>query len=285
MRTIQGTRRLREALDALRRKGRSVGFVPTMGALHEGHLSLVRRSRRENGVTVASIFVNPLQFGPKEDYARYPRPLARDKRLLAKEKTGFLFAPTVREFYPDGFQTTVKAGSLAMPLCGRSRPAHFTGVCTVVLKLLNAVGPCTMYVGLKDYQQFRVLERMVKDLGLPVSVVGCPIVREKDGLAMSSRNAFLPASARRQATAVRRAVLAAGKKLSAGAGAAAARREGLRVLAGSARRLFRDRGRRDARECGKIKSSIGNARRGRRFLRRDAAHRQRDIRDMTCSEF
>jgi pantoate--beta-alanine ligase len=232
MQTIQGIRKLRETLDALRRKERSVGFVPTMGALHEGHLSLVRRSHRENRVTVASIFINPLQFGPKEDFKRYPRPLARDKRLLEREKVDFLFLPSVREFYPNGFQTQVTAGELAAPLCGKSRPVHFSGVCTAVLKLLNATGPCTMYLGLKDYQQFRVLERMTKDFGLPVSVVGCSIVREKDGLAMSSRNAFLSSSERREAPALRRAILAAEKKLSAGADAAAARREGLKVLAG-----------------------------------------------------
>lgn len=233
MRTIRGIRKLRETLDALRRKGRSVGFVPTMGALHEGHLSLVRRSRQDNDVTVASIFVNPLQFGPKEDYKRYPRPLARDKRLLEAEKTDFLFAPAAPEFYPAGFQTSVTAGELALPLCGKSRPTHFAGVCTVVAKLLNAVGPSTLYLGLKDYQQFRVLERMVKDLDLPVSVVGCPVVRENDGLAMSSRNAFLSSVDRREAAVLHQGILAAGKKLLAGAGIAAARRAGLGVLAGA----------------------------------------------------
>ncbi len=235
MQTIRGTRKLRETLDALRRKGRSVGFVPTMGALHEGHLSLVRRSSLENAATVASIFVNPLQFGPKEDYKRYPRQAARDKRLLETEKTSYLFLPSADELYPDGFQTRVEPGELAAPLCGKSRPAHFAGVCTVVLKLLNAVGPCTLYLGLKDYQQYRVLERMVKDLDLPVTVVGCPIAREKDGLAMSSRNAFLSGEERREAPALRRAILAAGAELTAGGGVAAARRAGVQALTRAAR--------------------------------------------------
>jgi pantoate--beta-alanine ligase len=184
------------AVAAWRRKAgrRSVGFVPTMGALHEGHLSLVKRSFRDNSLTIASVFVNPTQFGPQEDFSRYPRPYARDRRLLAGAGVDALFAPSPKAMYPDGFETTVTVGGLTDTLCGApsSRgPAHFAGVATVVAKLFGIVRPDRAYFGMKDFQQVRVIEQMNDDLNLGVRVVRCGTVREPDGLAMSSRNAYL----------------------------------------------------------------------------------------------
>ena len=171
-----------------RNRGKTAGFVPTMGDLHEGHLSLIRRSRRENRLTALSIFVNPKQFDRREDYERYHR---GEKADLAKARAAgadLAFVPSEKELYPDGFQTWVTVEELEKPLCGRFRPGHFRGVATVVLKLLNLVRPNRAYFGLKDYQQFRLVERLARDLDVPVEIVGCPIVRERDGLAMSSRN-------------------------------------------------------------------------------------------------
>lgn len=205
MKTVSSAASLARSLAPMRKKGR-IGFVPTMGALHDGHLSLVRRALKENRSVVVSIFVNPLQFGPKEDLKRYPRPLSRDKRLLKKAGTHLLFTPSVGTLYPEGFQTEVKVRELSKGLCGRSRPAHFAGVATVVLKLLNLVRPDTLYLGRKDYQQYRIIERLVRDLALPVKVRPCPIVREKDGLAMSSRNVFLSPEERREAAGILRAL-------------------------------------------------------------------------------
>ena len=206
MKTVQSSAKLKSALFEFKRKKKSIGFVPTMGYLHEGHLSLVRRCRKESKVTVVSIFVNPLQFGPKEDYWRYPRNLARDARLLEREKVDFLFTPTSKEFYPEDFQTSVSVKRLSGPLCGASRPTHFAGVATVVLKLLNVVSPDVMYLGQKDYQQCRVIEQMVKDLDVPARVQIAPIIREPDGLAMSSRNVLLAPAERRQAPFLHRAL-------------------------------------------------------------------------------
>ena len=212
MKTVRSGQALRNILEVYRRKGKSIGFVPTMGYLHEGHLSLVRLARRENDLVVASIFVNPLQFGPQEDYKRYPRSERCDAAMLKREKTNILFMPSVREFYPEGFQTQAAVSRLAKPLCGKSRPTHFAGVTTVVLKLLNLVRPQAMWLGQKDYQQVRVLEQMVADLDLPVKVRMAPIVREKDGLAMSSRNVFLDKASRREAAFLYKA-LRHGRKL------------------------------------------------------------------------
>ena len=170
---------------------RPVGFIPTMGGLHEGHLELIRRARRECASVVVSIFVNPLQFGPGEDFKRYPRNLARDARALRAARADVLYAPAEAAFYGPSFQTPVGVGPLSRPLCGKTRPAHFAGVATVVLKLLNQVRPDRLYLGMKDYQQVRVIEQMIADLDLGVKVVRVPTVREKDGLAMSSRNVFL----------------------------------------------------------------------------------------------
>ncbi|MFA5039781.1 MAG: pantoate--beta-alanine ligase [Candidatus Omnitrophota bacterium] len=180
------------------RKGKRVGFVPTMGALHAGHLSLARRAAKDNDLVVLSIFVNPLQFGPQEDFSVYPRDLKKDMRLV-KGCVQIVFAPQARDFYPFDFCTFVEVRGLSGEFCGRSRPGHFTGVATVVAKLFNAIQPDTAYFGQKDAQQAVVIQKMVKDLDMPVRVQVMPTVREKDGLAMSSRNAYLSLQERRDA--------------------------------------------------------------------------------------
>ena len=187
-----------------------------MGYLHKGHLSLVRKAKKENKIVVVSIFVNPLQFGPKEDFSRYPRNFARDSALLKKEKVDVIFKPSAKDLYPDDFQTAVSITRLSRPLCGRTRPTHFGGVCTVVLKLLNCVMPDVMYLGQKDYQQFRVVQQMVKDLHFPVKVAMAPIIREKDGLAMSSRNVYLSKTQRCEAAFLNQALREGKKQVSAG---------------------------------------------------------------------
>jgi len=186
-----------------------VGFVPTMGALHEGHLSLVHASNRENDVTVVSIFVNPAQFGKNEDYAKYPRVLAEDTKKLRAVKADYLFCPSVAVMYPEGYATFVDVSPrLANVLCGRFRPGHFRGVATVVAKLLNIIGPCRLYLGAKDFQQATVISQLVRDLDLPTRVRVMPTVREKDRLAMSSRNRYLSPHERRRALAISRVLFA-----------------------------------------------------------------------------
>ncbi len=188
----------------------SVGFVPTMGYLHEGHLALVRRARAENDAVVVSIFVNPLQFGPREDYERYPRDLDRDLAVLAAEQVDAVFAPTVEEMYPPGFATTVEVrGPVAERLEGEARPGHFRGVATVVTKLFNLVQPHRAYFGWKDAQQVLLVRRLVTDLALPVEIVPVPTVRAPDGLALSSRNVYLSPEERAVAAALPRALFAA----------------------------------------------------------------------------
>lgn len=191
---------LKRKLKEERKGGKSIGFVPTMGYLHEGHLSLVRQSVKENDVTVVSIFVNPIQFGPGEDFDRYPRDIERDKKLLEREGVDYLFFPSNDEMYPPGYKTFVEVNELGKKLCGKSRPGHFRGVTTVVLKLFNIVQPDRAYFGQKDAQQAIIIKRMVKDLNLDVDIVVMPIVREEDGLAMSSRNVYLNEEERKNAT-------------------------------------------------------------------------------------
>ena len=193
------------ALD-LRRRGKSVGFVPTMGALHAGHASLVQRARRENDVVVASVFVNPLQFGPKEDFKIYPRTTTRDLDLLKKERADIVFMPSAAAMYPEGFSTRIRVPALDVVLEGVFRPGHFQGVATVVAKLLNIVQPSRAYFGDKDYQQVRVIRRMIEDLNIPVRVIACATVREKDGLAMSSRNRYLLKTEREEAVKIHQAL-------------------------------------------------------------------------------
>jgi len=202
-------RTVREVREWRRSVSGSLGLVPTMGYLHDGHLSLVDRARRENATVAASLFVNPTQFGPSEDLSRYPRDLDRDRALLEARGCDLLFAPARDEMYPKGFDTFVDVGSISAPLEGERRPGHFRGVATVVLKLFDIVQPQRAYFGQKDAQQLAVLRRMVRDLDVPVEIVGCPIVREADGLAMSSRNSYLRPAERRAATVLYRALCAA----------------------------------------------------------------------------
>ncbi|MEN2986249.1 MAG: pantoate--beta-alanine ligase [Thermodesulfovibrionaceae bacterium] len=194
-------------------KGKSIGFVPTMGALHEGHLSLVRRARNENDVVVVSIFVNPIQFAEGEDYEKYPRDLEGDKQKLEKLEVNYLFYPDVQNLYPEGYSTYVTVEKLSDKLCGRFRSGHFRGVATIVCKLFNIVRPTRAYFGQKDYQQTLIIKRMVEDLDFDVDIIICPTVRELDGLAMSSRNLYLNEKERQAATLLYRSLKEAEKIL------------------------------------------------------------------------
>ena len=198
---------MRAACRAARHGGKRLGFVPTMGALHEGHLSLVRAAKAACDVVAVSIFVNPTQFGPTEDLAKYPRTFERDRELLESEGVELLFAPAVEEMYPAGAATWVTVEGLSDKLDGRSRPGHFRGVSTVVAKLFHVVEPDVAFFGQKDAAQIAVVRRMVRDLSFPVEIVACPIVREADGLAMSSRNAYLNEHQRKQALVLHRALM------------------------------------------------------------------------------
>lgn len=177
----------------------NMGFVPTMGYLHEGHLSLVKAAKHRCKKTIVSIFVNPSQFSPEEDLAEYPRDLQRDTQLLADLKVDYVFIPETKAMYPDDYKTWVEVDEITRIMCGESRPTHFKGVTTIVSKLLNIINPDFMFMGEKDYQQMIVLKQMIKDLNFPVTIIGCPIIREKDGLAKSSRNKYLNANQRKQA--------------------------------------------------------------------------------------
>jgi pantoate--beta-alanine ligase len=215
-RVITSVADLQRWSDATRAAGRRIALVPTMGALHEGHLSLVRLGYHLAERVVVSIFVNPTQFGPAEDFARYPRDLDSDLDALRKVGADVVFAPSVEEIYPSGDATWVDVERLTAGLCGRSRPGHFRGVTTVVARLFNAARPHVAIFGEKDYQQLAVIRRMARDLGFGIDVVGGPIVREPDGLAMSSRNVFLSARARQQATALHAALHEARASVRAG---------------------------------------------------------------------
>lgn len=201
----------------LRRGGALLGFVPTMGALHEGHLSLVRRARTECDVVAASIFVNPLQFGPGEDLARYPQTFEEDRKALEAERVDVLFAPSAEEMYPQGSTTKITVSQIGDRLDGASRPGHFTGVATVVAKLFHVVGPKRAYFGQKDAAQLAVLRQMVRDLNFDVELVGCPIVRDLDGLALSSRNKYLNATERENALVLHRTLLRMERMIAEGA--------------------------------------------------------------------
>jgi pantoate--beta-alanine ligase len=233
VRTVRTIAELRELLAAERRAGRRIGLVPTMGYFHDGHLSLMRRAREEADVVVVSLFVNPAQFAPSEDFQAYPRDEGRDERLAAHEGVDVLFAPPVEEVYPDGFDTTVTVGNITETLEGddaQRGPEHFQGVATVVTKLFNMVGPDVAYFGQKDAQQALVIRKLVRDLDIPVEVAVCPTIRDSDGLALSSRNAYLNAEERERALSLSRALRAAeaavaGGTLDAGAVVAAARAE------------------------------------------------------------
>lgn len=204
--TVHTIAEVRELLDGHRAKKRSIGFVPTMGYLHDGHASLMRAAAQDNDVVVASIFVNPLQFAANEDLSDYPRDIERDKAICAEAGVDLIFAPTVEEMYPAPVQTVVEVPTMAARWEGATRPTHFAGVATVVTKLFSIVGSCSAYFGEKDFQQLQIVTRMASDLSLPVRVVGCPIRREDDGLAMSSRNIYLGPDERRAAAVLNRAL-------------------------------------------------------------------------------
>ncbi|AVX29726.1 pantothenate synthetase [Carboxydocella thermautotrophica] len=206
MEIITSVREMQALARKWRQGGKSIGFVPTMGYLHEGHLTLMRKARTENEITVASIFVNPLQFGVGEDYEEYPRDLERDASLAEAAGVDYLFVPTVREMYPRGYQTFVEVTEVTRGLCGASRPGHFRGVTTVVMKLFNIVKPDRAYFGWKDAQQVQVIRRMVEDLNLDVEIIPVPIVREADGLALSSRNVYLEPEERKAALVLSRSL-------------------------------------------------------------------------------
>jgi len=206
MRIFEQVSAMQQACRELRQTGTTLGFVPTMGALHAGHLSLVRAARAQCGAVAASIFVNPLQFGPKEDLARYPRSFEQDCRLLVSEGVDLLFAPTVEQMYPPGAVTVVHVEGLSEKLDGKSRPGHFRGVTTVVAKLFEIVRPQFAYFGQKDAAQLAVLRKMVRDLNIDVEIVACPTIREADGIAMSSRNVYLSPDERQQALCLWRAL-------------------------------------------------------------------------------
>ena len=197
---------VRAACSELRSEGKSLGLVPTMGALHAGHLSLVRAAKAQCAAVAVSIFVNPTQFGPSEDLAKYPRTLESDRAALEKESVGIVFAPTVQEMYPPGETTWVTVGGLSEKLDGRSRPGHFRGVTTVVAKLFHIVQPDRAFFGQKDAAQLAIIRRMVRDQNFPVEIVACPIIREPDGLAMSSRNVYLSKEEREQALVLHRSL-------------------------------------------------------------------------------
>ncbi len=202
MEVIEGIAEMKNLTKDWRSRGYRIGFVPTMGYLHEGHLALVRKAKELSDRVVVSIFVNPIQFAPGEDYQCYPRDLERDKAFLEKEGVDALFVPKAEEMYPDGFQTYVEVKELSSGLCGRFRPGHFVGVATVVLKLFNIVQPDLAVFGEKDYQQLKIIQRMVKDLNLDVKIIPHPTVREADGLAMSSRNTYLSPAERNSAASL-----------------------------------------------------------------------------------
>lgn len=213
MRTIS---QMQAYSEKARCSGQTIGFVPTMGYLHEGHLSLVRRARAESDVVVASIFVNPTQFGPGEDFSSYPRDFESDRYLLEKEKVDVIFVPPVEEMYPESSLTNIYVHRLSLVLCGALRPGHFDGVCLVVTKLFNITRPHKAYFGAKDWQQQAVLRRMVRDLNIGVEIITCPIVRDADGLALSSRNVYLSEDERTRALVLNKSLEEAERMVKAG---------------------------------------------------------------------
>ncbi len=232
MRVINSIAEMGKASRGWKAAGKKIAFVPTMGFLHEGHLSLIRAARPAGDIVVVSIFVNPTQFGPAEDLEAYPRDLNRDLKLCEKEGTNVVFAPSPGEIYPDGYSTWVEETELSRGLCGAARPGHFRGVATVVLKLFSIVSPDLAFFGRKDYQQFKVIEKMVRDLNLPVEITGLPTVREADGLAMSSRNTNLSPRQREEALCLRRALLQARELVAGGESSAAVVRRAMEGIIG-----------------------------------------------------
>ncbi|TET42028.1 MAG: pantoate--beta-alanine ligase [Elusimicrobia bacterium] len=216
MRVIRKNSIMQKVADRLREEGKSIGFVPTLGALHQGHLSLMERARRENDILIISIFVNPTQFGPGEDYRRYPRPFGKDRSLARREGVDIIFYPSVSEMYGKEYSTYVEVEKFSKRLCGLFRPGHFRGVTSVVCKLFNIVKPRVAYFGQKDYQQLRIIKRMVEDLNMEVGIRECAIVREPDGLAISSRNSYLSSQEREEALSLYRALKCAKSLIKVG---------------------------------------------------------------------
>lgn len=216
MRVVKTIKQLRQILNKARRQKQKIGFVPTMGYFHEGHCSLMRLAKKECDITVVSIYVNPKQFAPREDFSRYPRDIKRDALMAKKENVDILFIPSDNVVYPNGYLTYIDVEKISTTLCGHFRPGHFKGVATVVAKLLNMVGPDVMYLGQKDAQQAVVLSRMAADLNFPTLIRVAPTVREKDGLAMSSRNVYLTPQERLQAPVLYRALKNAVARIQAG---------------------------------------------------------------------
>lgn len=216
MKIIKNPLQIQKISMELIRKNKSIGFVPTMGALHSGHVSLIKKSVSQNDITVVSVYVNPIQFGPNEDYKRYPRPVNDDIQICKKNGVDYLFLPSNEALYDKDFSTYVAVDKLSGIMCGVTRPVHFRGVATVVSKLFNIVMPDRAYFGLKDYQQYVIIKRMVKDLNFRTKVIGCPIIREKSGLAMSSRNTYLSPEAKEQAVNIHKILVNAKKSFNSG---------------------------------------------------------------------
>lgn len=233
-RVVSSVTELDDALASARADQRRIGLVPTMGALHEGHLSLVRAATSECDVSVATIFVNPTQFGPNEDFTKYPRTMATDLELLAAEHVNIVYAPAESDIYPPGFSTAIEPPAVAVPFEGRCRPGHFRGVATIVLKLFHVIRPQVAYFGQKDYQQSLVIRRMVEDLNVAVRIRVCPTVREPDGLAMSSRNKYLSPSERQCATAISRSLAAGKSRIEQGERSAGKVREAMQSVLANA---------------------------------------------------
>ncbi len=206
---IKESKIIQKELIELKKKNKKIGFVPTMGALHQGHISLIREAKKENDIVVVSIFVNPKQFGPNEDFSKYPRLHEQDSALCEKETVDFLFLPDEKSFYEPDHLTYVEVENLSNIHCGKTRPGHFRGVTTVVLKLFNIVQPDKAYFGKKDFQQLTIIKKMVKDLSLPIEIIGCPIIRDFDGLALSSRNKYLTEEERKSALSISKSLIKA----------------------------------------------------------------------------
>ena len=232
MRIVRSVAEMKSLARTWAAEGKTVGFVPTMGFLHEGHMSLVRESRKRSDITVVSVFINPAQFGPGEDFRAYPRDPERDRIMLKVGGADALFMPDAADIYPPGYQTSVEVHDLQDKLCGRTRPGHFRGVCTVVLKLFNIVRPDVAFFGWKDAQQVVILKKMVRDLDMDIRIEACPIVRDADGLALSSRNSYLSAEERRAALSLSASLGAAAALIEAGERDAAAVIQRMKTIIG-----------------------------------------------------
>lgn len=216
MQITKNINQCRKAINKAKQSKKRIGFVPTMGALHEGHLSLIRKARKDNDFVAISIFVNPLQFGPTEDYTQYPRDFKRDEKLLKKEKVDLIFYPQPKTMYPEGFSTYITEEYLSQILCGRSRPIHFKGVTTIVAKLFNIIEPENVYFGQKDYQQAKIIQKMIKELNFPIKMHIMPIKRENNKVAISSRNYYLSKKQREDAKVLYQSLIKAKKLIQKG---------------------------------------------------------------------